>query len=460
MTRSARNALLVWAAITLLVAASVTWIYLRLGVDGFSAYIQQPPLINLPITLASVALLWLSFGALLALLYAGRIDRSNVLSVGGFFLIAWVYLNILSERFRYGDYTYYFDAATHMHNGQPLPGSYFYLPLWATLIQFLAPLGEQGFLVVLWVLNVFALLLFYVLLLRTLQRYGFGSRFAAIVTTLFILVNVPVLRTLVYVQVNLHALNFILLSLLLYPRKPFLSALALAVAVNLKSTPAVLVLAFLLEKDWRWLGWFVLSMLLVAGLTVVINGFSPFLVVLHNMQGLALSENTIFHETSLDSFLRFTGHLFNLSLTVIRIITYALKALLAAATLFVMVRCVRFSSFINLGGKGARMLNALPPLFVLMTLGSPIVWEHHGVFVALSFLPLLKRLDRPSDWMWFAFAYLLEFLLPTFDFFPWSYGRLFAPLIVLWLMWRTAAPGEPASPFSKLDLWLSRVASV
>jgi hypothetical protein len=116
MTRAARTALIVWAAITLLIASSLLWIYLRQGEDGLWVYIQQPPLINLPVTLASVALVWLSAGALLLMIRSGRIDRSNILGIGGFFLVSWVYLNILSERFRYGDYTYYFDAAVKLYN--------------------------------------------------------------------------------------------------------------------------------------------------------------------------------------------------------------------------------------------------------------------------------------------------------------------------------------------------------
>ena len=53
----------------------------------------------------------------------------------------------------------------------------------------------------------------------------------------------------------------------------------------------------------------------------------------------------------------------------------------------------------------------------------------------------------------FGFAYFLEFVLPTFDFFPWSYGRLIAPLMVLWLMWR--AEGNTLIP--RLNLWLERI---
>ncbi len=453
MLKAAHTALIVWAAVTVLVAISLLWIYLRLGAGGVSLYIQQPPLIDLSITLASVALVWLSVGALFALLASGRVHRSNAVSVGGFFLVCWTYLNFLPERFRYGDYTYYFDAASKLHAGQPLPGSYFYLPLWATLTQFLAPLAEHKFFVVLWFLNAASLLTFYVLLHLVLQRYGFSQPLAAIATALFMLANAPLLRTLVYVQVNLHTLNLILLSLLLYPRQSFWSAFCLALAVHLKTSPAVLAIAFLLEKDWRWLVWFLFSLLVIAAFTVLINGFSPFTDALHNVLGLAASQNTIFHDTSFDSFLRFTGRILHLSTSAIGFLVYAAKALLAAATAAVVVYCIRASAFIK-SAEGGRMLNGIPALFVFMTLASPIVWEHHAIFLALPFLLLLKRINAPMDWVWFAFAYLLEFLLPTFDFYPWSFGRLLAPLIILWLMWKTAQRAEASPTFDNVNLWL------
>ncbi len=454
MMRSFRAAFFVWAAITLLVAASLFIIDLRLGTQGFDVFIQQPPLINLPVTLASVTLLWLSAGLLLYLLWSRRVNSSNSLSLAGFFLVCGVYLNILSERFRYGDYTYYLDAATSLYENQPLPGSYFYLPLWATLTQFLVPFGQDTFFIVLWLLNFFSLLVFFVLLHRVLERYGFSPRLSALVTTLFMLVNTPLLRTLVYVQVNLHTLNLVFLGLLLYPKRPLLSALALAAAVHLKTSPAVLVLAFLLEKDWRWLAWFLVSLFLLAGVTLATDGVSPFLDVFHHLQGLALSQNTIFHDTSFDSFLRFAGRLLGIDIFWTRILVYAAKGLLAAATLLVMVRCLQGRAFLASDERGAKLFNAIPPLFILMTLASPIVWEHHGIFPALSFLLMLKRMGRPAEGLWFGFAYFLQFAVPTFDFFPWSYGRLVAPLILLWLMWATGrSPGESAF-FSKSNHWL------
>ena len=457
MMRSARIALYCWAALSLLVAASLGVIYLRLGAEGFGIFIQQPPLVNLPVTLSAVSLVWLLAGAMLVLLQAGRINSSNLLTLAGFFVVCWTYLNFLSERWRYGDYSYYLDAARAISRGNTLPESYFYPPLWATLTQFLLPAGTDTFFLVLWWVDFLAFVAFYFLLHKVLRRYGFSSPFAAIVTTVFILANAPILRSLVYVQVNLHTLDLILLALLLYPRHRLVSALMLALAVNLKASPAIVVLAFLLERDWRWLAWFAAGMLAIAGITIVTNGFYPFVDVLRNWQQLQLSNNTIFHDTSFDSFLRSAAPLLHMKLFWARLLTYVAKISLLAATIVVMLGAARNAVFAAIDGAGRRMLNALPPVLIAMTLLAPVVWEHHGVFVALSFLVMLKRLETPHEWLWFAFAYLLEFLLPTFDFFPWSFGRLIAPLIVLWQMWRTLPRAGEASVFSRLNLWFERL---
>ena len=476
MKRIARTTLIFWAAITVLVAASLLIIYLHWGVAGFSIFIQQWPLTDLPIVLASAALTWLLAGFLLYLLANAKINASNALTFSGFFLTAFVYLNILGERFRYGDYQYYLQAANNLLQHKPLPSTYFYLPLWATLLEPIAPLGDAGMMLILWLVNIFSLFLFYFLLHRLLEKYGFSIRLAAVVTTLFILVNTPLLRTLDYVQVNLLVINFILLSLLLYPKYSFLSALSLALAVHLKTSPAVLVLAFLLEKDWRWFGWFVLSFLVLAAIPVAFNGISPYFDYLNNILGLTQGRQAIFHETSFDSFFRFIVPALKLPNILIEIFADVAKVILAAATFLVTAQCVRMKAFFspstpsllpNLGegrrddgNRGANLLNATPPLLILMTLASPVVWEHHGIFVALSFLLMLKRIDSPSEWMWFGLAYFLEFILPTFDFFPWSYGRLVAPLIILWLMWKTVKKKETSPFFVAINDWVAKLPSL
>ena len=450
-------AMILWCMLTVFVAASILFIFLRWGQKGFGLFFQQWPLEYFPITITSIIFTWLLLGALIYLLYAKRINANNSWGVGGFFLMAFIHLNILSERFRYGDYTYYFEAASNLLQHKPLPDTYLYPPFWATLLQFIVPIGEDNFLLILWILDFLSLLLFYILLYRVLEHYGFSARLAAIVTTLFVLVNTPLFRTLFYIQVNIHTLDLVFLSLLLYPKRSFLSALTLALAVHLKSSPIILALAFLLELDWRWLGWFALSLILVAMFTVAIDGVQPFLDFFRTALSLSASISANFHETSFDSFFQSVVRFVHLSLIWARVLTYTSKAILLAASLFVTFQCVRHEVFFDAKGKGARLANALPPLFILMTLASPLVWEHHGVFVALSFLLLLKRLDAPNEWIGFGFAYFLEYVLPTFDFFPWSYGRLIAPLIILWLMWKATKKQNPSRFFTAINDWLNKL---
>jgi Glycosyltransferase family 87 len=453
MTRHARLALDIWAAITALVAASLLVIYLHGGSASLDLFIQPGPLTDLPTALASVTLTWLLVGALLFLLTFEKINPTNVLTFAGFFLIAFLYLNVLRERFRYGDFPYYVEAATNLLNHKPLPSTYFYLPLWATVLQFLVPLGVEPIFLILWLVNIFSLFLFYFLLHGILRKYGFSLRLAAMVTTVFLLVNAPLERTLGYVQVNLLVMNVIFLALLLYPTRPFLSAFSLALAVHLKTSPAVLVLAFLLERDWRWLAWFTFNFIVLALITVAINGISPYLDFLNNVRGLIQAHDAIFRDTSFDSFFRFILPALRINRAWIEIAADLAKAILAIATFYIMAVCVRAQTFYKSAERGAHLLNAVPALFILMTLGSPVVWEHHGLFVTLSFLVMFKRIDSPSAWIGFGFAYLLEFILPTFEFFPWSYGRLLAPLILLWVMWQSGKQKSDAPVFNKLNLW-------
>ena len=122
--------------------------------------------------------------------------------------------------------------------------------------------------------NVAALLLLFVLLVRLLQRFNFSAPLAALTTLLALTANVAVLRTMHYGQINIVVLDLILATLLLYPRRPILSAVALALAMHLKVSPALLVLPFLLTRDWKWLASFALTTLIVVALTSLANDFS------------------------------------------------------------------------------------------------------------------------------------------------------------------------------------------
>ncbi len=457
MKHSLQTAFKSWIGLTLLVTASLLAIYLRNGTEGLNLFIQQWPLSNLVVTLASTAITWVLLGVLFYMLANDKINAGNVFFVAGFFLVMLLYLNILRERFRYGDYAYYIEAATALLNNQTLPDTYLYLPLWATLLQFIVPLGDQGVLAILWTVNIVALGLFYILLVRVLERYGYSNRLAVTITVLFMLVNTPLHRTLGYVQVNLLVMTLVMYSMLAFPKNTFISALAIALAIHLKTSPAALVLAFLLERNWRWVAWLVLSFLLIALIPVALEGISPYFDYVTNIGILTHITDTNFHDTSFDSFFRFFNPFLGIDISITRIIIYIAKAALGLATIYVMAQNVRKHTFVDNKATNPALLNAIPSLFVLMTLTSPIVWDHHGIFTALSFLLLIKCIEAPAAWMWFGFAYFLEFIIPSFDFFPWSFGRLIAPIIILALMWSISKKQEESNFFGTANTWFEKL---
>ena len=134
-----------------------------------------------------------------------------------------------------------------------------------------------------------------------------------------------------------------------------------------------------------------------------------------------------------------------------------LKILAAAAALAVVSRNVRLETFYEGGPENGRALNAIPALLPLMMLLSPLIWEHHGVFLALPFLVMLKKLSSAGEWLIFGGAYFLAFLTPTFDFFPWSYGRLLALFAWLWLAWRVSGRAGNSAAFARANAALESV---
>jgi hypothetical protein len=436
MKKAARNSLIAWGIITGLIVLQFIWIYSRHGLPGFKAFMQEAIYTHIPITLASVALTWLLLGLFLALMLTGRIAKATSLTWIGFFALAVLYLNMLRERVRYGDIDYYTQAAFALVRDKPLPDTYFYPPLWATLLSFLTPLGEDGILLVAWMANILSFLLFYLLLVRTLERYEFRPYAAALTAFMFLLVNMPVLRTFMYVQVNFHVMNFILLSLLLHNDRRFLSACMLALAVHFKASPAFLGLAFLLQRDWKWLLSFALSMLLIAAIPFALYGGGPYVDFLNNFLFINAPHALSLHDSSFDSAIGMALSYFRADFSEVRILVLLAKAVTAVAVIYLSV-CTR--GYVSDAGGKIHLFDSIVPLFVGMTLLSPLVWEHHAIFLTLPVLLLLKKLESPAEWIGYGVAYFLIFLIPVFDYFPWSYGRLLGMLILLVLLWKVRA---------------------
>jgi Glycosyltransferase family 87 len=182
-----------------------------------------------------------------------------------FVLIGFSYLNIVREPHAagYGDFRPPFLAAVDMSLDQPIAQKlgrlYLYPPLLATLLSPLVPLGIHRVDLIFQVLNYIAVLLLMILLYLALQRYCFSKELAALARFGSMVANVPVSRMLHFHQINLHAANLILLSLLLFGKHNFWSACSLSLAIHLKVYPLVLVLPFLYQKEWRWCAWFAVA---------------------------------------------------------------------------------------------------------------------------------------------------------------------------------------------------------
>ena len=409
------------------------------GPEVFPALVQVGPVSGLKLTYSAVGLVWLSSGLVLALLRKPAFRARFGLVALCSFLVLALYANVLRERSEYPDAGDYMRAAFDLSEGRPLHERYIYPPLLAAACELLVPLGRGGMRTALWIGNVLAVAAFAGLLSLTLVRYGFDRRVSACLVLLFMAINVPVLRTLVYGQVNLHVANLILLALLAYPRLPVWSALALALAVHLKSSPVVLVLPFLTEWNRRWTAAFVAWMGVVAAAIYAVHGGQPFLDFLRNARGVYAWADLCFRENSVDSFLRSTAAVLGgpFGLVDLPVVRLLVKASVLAAALAVAGVAIGRGAFVSPRGPGSDVLNAWPALAVLMVLASPLVWEHHPVFVALPFLVITRRLQAPGEWAVYSLAYLLVFLLPTFDFYPWSFGRLAGLLVLLALLYRT-----------------------
>jgi hypothetical protein len=387
------------------------------------------------LTATAVVLAWLTLGVALAILTSGAMTLRKVSVVLAYAAITLLYVNVMRERVGYGDFADYYNAAVSLLNGTPMPQRYLYPPLWATLLTPLVPSGPEATLVLVWTLNLVSTVAVLLVLPRVLERYGLSRPLAITVTLLFGAVNVPILRTLSYAQINMEVLLGILLALHWYPRNRFLSALALAIAVHLKLSPIALAMAFLWVRDLEWLALFAVWLLAIAVVPAGEFGFRPYADLVHNLQTIERANGLIFRDNSIDSFLRATSLATG---TDAYLLIWPAKAVLAAVCLALAVIHVRRRTFVRAEAPGAAVLNAIPALMVLMVMVAPLVWEHHPVLLGLSYMVVATVL-RPSDFVLFGFAYFLEFLTPTFDFFPWSYGRLISPLILLALAWQRAA---------------------
>jgi hypothetical protein len=237
--------------------------------------------------------------------------------------------------------------------------------------------------------------------------------------------------------VNLHVTNLILAALLLYPRHAVWSALALAVAVHLKASPVIMALAFVYVRDVRWLFCFAAWGLGIVAGTSAVDGFDRYVQFLHNAANIYAANGLAFRDNSFDSVVRATLQVIGADLGLAPTPVLILKAAVliwALTTTHLVVRRGTFDSGKRRGSREAMVENAFVVLPFLMTLMSPLIWEHHPVFVIVPFMILFGRLETARELLIFAVAWASVFVVLTFDIYPFSYHRLVGLLLGLGLI--------------------------
>ena len=388
-----------------------------------------------PSLIVSVALLWCLVGTALWWLSRREVTSDTLVLLVGAVGISLLYLSVLREHVWFGDYQLYFRAAKTMGAGAAMTSRYVYPPFWAFFLSTIGKafgggeVGDWAIILVCFVLNHLSIVAFFILGSLFLSRCGLSRTFSSVLLFAAMLVNVPILRNMVYVQVNLLLVDLVLAGVLVFRRSVLLSALLFALATHLKVMPVLFVPVFLYRKEYRFVIYYGLLLAAIAWVTTLSGGigyyrdFAENLAQWHPAALRSCSLYGFFKRTDmlLQSRLPFDA-LFNLTRVVLALWVYALS--------YFSIRRRVFSA----GSPDSRsegIINGLVPLMFLLPAVSPAVWPYHLVLLiipAILALAYMRGTRRLGLW---GLGYFFTFLLPVFDFYPWSYLRLVGWLALL-----------------------------
>lgn len=303
---------------------------------------------------------------------------------------------------------------------------YTYTPLLAAMLGQLKTLSREQVFTLFSFLNYFALLLCGASLYLVLLRYRF-PRIASVLTMLIaLLINVPVTRTLLNSQVNLWVLTLILLAVVFYRSIPFLSAFLLALAVNFKVTPILIVGLFILKREWKWLGVFAFSQLLIVIYTSLTYAFDYWMYFASfALRSSVIVDPTHMRNGSFDALVAHTLYILDVKLPVLQewfVVAIKMGFVLWVSKLIGDV--VRQGTFVARDDEDALLLNGFPLFLVVMVMAPPLVWPHHFVFLLLPILVTLRVAREKRTFELLLLIYGSLFLVPVFDVYPLSLHRL------------------------------------
>lgn len=285
----------------------------------------------------------------------------------------------------------------------------------------------------------FFLLYSYHLSLRFARIIGISTIKSSLFVSALFIFNVPILRTISYNQVNFYVVVSILLSMILFSNMPYISGIAIAIGGLIKLFPFVIVLPSLGLRKWK-----VILGVSIGGLVIILlqtNYFQDFLLwkqfILFYTSFPVGRESSMFRSTSPLSFIRNLISLINLPSTSVLLIYLVLLFVILGwyATRFAQrekIYSLAISDNTNLlmNHEIFRNIGHLVDFSVLSLLLSPSAWEHHYVIAIPLGIWIFAIHSRDFSAL-AGIGLLFVFLLPVYNFFPFSYLRVLGLIILL-----------------------------
>jgi hypothetical protein len=448
----ARRALIFYVCLTAAALASFLVVRLNPAVSLPDIYEEGTGTFE-PSLIVSLFVLWCLAGGSLWWASRRRLTPETLVLFVGTLAVSLLYLSIMREHVWFGDYQLYFRAAKTLEVGAAMTPRYVYPPFWAFLLLNVGrafgggPVGDHAIILFCFALNHFSVVGFFLLGAHFLSRCGLSRALSAMLLFAAVAVNVPVLRNMVYVQVNLLLLDLVLAGVLVLRKSVFLSALLFGLATHLKVTPLLLVPVFVYRREFRWLAYYGLVVVGIGWLTTLSGGWEYYAAFVRN---LLEWHPAAYRSSSFYGFFKRTGMLFGASVPYDALFN-ALRAALAAGVYALSYLSMRREVFARgPDDRSAGIVNGLVPLLFVWIVVSPTVWPYHLVVLiipAVLSLTHMRRWRRLGLW---TFGYVFTFIVPVFDFYPWSYLRLAGWLALLAAM-------SDVVIFPRTADWITRV---
>ena len=307
---------------------------------------------------------------------------------------------------------------------------YTYTPLLAAMLGQVQTLVKDQVFTLFSFFNFFALTFCSASLYLTLLRYRFSRIASAITMLVAFSFSVPVIRTLLHSQVNLWVLTFILVSVLTYRSTPFLSALSLVLAANLKVTPILLVGLFILKRDWMWLLFFAVGQLFITALTswMYAPDYWGYFAAFAQRASMIVNP-THMRNNSFDASIAHVFFILDIQAPILQkwlLVTLKTSFVLWGSKLT--WDAIRKKALVA-HNRDAWLLNGLPLFLVVMVMFSPLIWPYHFVFLLLPVLVMLRMTCEKRTFKLLLLVYGSLFMIPVFDVFPLSSHRLIAVVL-------------------------------